>query len=715
MKLRWKTFIILMCAGVLPLSLFVLFTADSTSKTISAISSATRENVSQEVQHAILRSATSFASLLEQTKHGLEYAVMDLAQDASKTLYCPTPPESMPLAPYFLNDFKEPGRAPANLGAIPGYSILSEEHPTDLIVSLEHPVVLLPKNSSGVDIRLASQLQALAPPLRQLRDVFGNVVLWINVVLHNGLALSYPGHAMREQDFDPESAFELARKHPWRKLTWSLPVLDPRTRQVVLKVSHTFTTQKTGQKGAVSVDARLESIFRIEDMDESWINFMHCYFVSIPLNKPDKLVVEAERKAGPDQLWLKPKEIKHLRADDPDAFDVFMQTLRHSTAGSTVMTYHGVSSIWAFAKFDQNTRLIFLAPASVAFALPYRVDAIFKKFTISQRNSMLFSSLLAIALAFGLAYFVAKKFDRQLRVVVDAWRRLAAGDFNVRIKLPKHNDERGQLFESFNETVPKLAESVRMSQDLSLAQEVQHQLMPHHAPELPGIDLDGLSFSCVETGGDYYDYFMRNEIEASPGNKLAVVVGDVSGHGAGPAMLMVTARAFLRQRARHSGSPVEVVAEVNRLLSHDVRDSGQFMTLFFLELDPESLEITWVRAGHEPAFLYDTTTDTFEELAGRGISLGIIGSYRYVQHLRSLKPGQLVIIGTDGIWETRDKYKNMFGKERFKECIRQNARSSCRDIIHSVLSELEAFSGNLDFEDDVTMVVLKVLPEETTS
>ncbi len=709
MKLRWKTFIILMCAGVLPLSLFVLLTADTTSNTIRAISNTTKENVSQEVQNAIQRSATSFATLLEQTKHGLEYAVMDLAQDASKSLYCTTPPEDMPRSPYYQNDFKDPGRSPARLRTLFGYSALSETQPEDFTVSLEHPVVFLPENSSGVDIRLASQLQSLAPRLRQLRDVFGDVVLWVNVVLHNGLAMSFPGRAIREKDFNPENAYELARKEPWRQLNWSMPIMDPLTRQVVLKVSHAFTTEKTGQKGAVSVDARLESIFRIEDLDESWINFMHCYFVSIPLDNPDKLLVEAERNAGSRQPWIKPQKTDYLKADDPEAFEIFMQKLRHGTAGSTILKYRGVPSIWAFAKFDQNTRLIFLAPTSVAFALPYRIDAIFKKFTLSQRNSMLFTSFLAIALAFGLAFVLAKKFDRHLRVVVDAWRRLAAGDFNVRIRLPKTNDERGLLYDAFNETVPRLAESVRMSQDLSLAQQVQHQLMPHHVPELPGIDLDGLSFSCVETGGDYYDYFMRNEIEESPGNKLAVVVGDVSGHGAGPAMLMVTARAFLRQRARHSGTPVEVVSDVNRLLSHDVRDSGQFMTLFFLELDPESLEITWVRAGHEPAFLYDTDTDTFEDLAGRGISLGIIGSYRYMQHQHRLKTGQIVIIGTDGIWETRNRYKNMFGKERFKECIRKNAHSSCRDIIHSVLSELEAFTGNLDFEDDVTMVVLKVL------
>ena len=715
MKLRWKTFIVLFCAGVLPLGLFVFFSANSTSKAIDAISSATKEKVSQEIEHSILRSAATFAMLLQQTRRGLEYAVLDLAQEASHTLDASKNVEDIPQAPYYPNDFTDPGRAPAGLDKLPGYAVHNDSQSKNLLVSMQHPVVFLPGNSSGINMKLAAELQCLTPALRQLRDVFGKVVLWVNIMLRDGPSLSFPGHALNEQSIDPNKAYELARLNPWRKLNWSMPVMDPQTRQVVLKVSRAFVTENTGKEGAVSVDARLESVFRIEDINESWINFVHCFFVSIPLDKPDELIIQAERFAGPRQLWIKPAKRKVLKSEDQEAFGEFMQKIRHNTAGSANMPYNGVSSIWAYAKFDQDTRLVFIAPGSVAFSLPNRVDSIFRQFTSAQRYSILFSSVLALALALGTAFVVARTFDRHLRIIVDAWRRLAAGDFNVRIRLPYYNDERGQLFESFNETVPRLAESVRMSQDLSLAQQVQHQLMPHHVPELPGIDLDGLSFSCVETGGDYYDYFMRNEIEETPGNKLAVVVGDVSGHGAGPAMLMVTARAFVRQRARHKGTPVEVVADVNRLLSHDVRDSGQFMTLFFLELDPDSLDFTWVRAGHEPAFLYDTATDSFEELGGRGISLGIIGSYRYRELHGRLKPGQIVIIGTDGIWEARNSQKNMYGKERFKECIRKHAHSTSRDIIHAVLVELETFTGSLDFEDDVTMVVLKVQPDQGTN
>ena len=151
---------------------------------------------------------------------------------------------------------------------------------------------------------------------------------------------------------------------------------------------------------------------------------------------------------------------------------------------------------------------------------------------------------------------------------------------------------------------------------LNLAQEVQQNLLPQRPPQLESIDVAGRSLYCDETGGDYYDFI------ALSGNNLSIVVGDVSGHGVSAALLMASVRAYLRARANLSGSTAEIITDVNRLISVDTAETGQFMTMFYLVVEPQNSRITWVRAGHDPGFLYCTETDQFEELSGAGIALG---------------------------------------------------------------------------------------------
>jgi hypothetical protein len=98
-----------------------------------------------------------------------------------------------------------------------------------------------------------------------------------------------------------------------------------------------------------------------------------------------------------------------------------------------------------------------------------------------------------------------------------------------------------------------------------------------------------------------------------------------------------------------------VVSDVNRLLAHDVADSGGFMTLFFLSIDRLNRKLSWVRAGHDPAVFYDPRIGTVEELRGSGMAMGIDGDHDYEQFTREdLAPGQIILLGTDGIWEAQN-------------------------------------------------------------
>jgi sigma-B regulation protein RsbU (phosphoserine phosphatase) len=246
----------------------------------------------------------------------------------------------------------------------------------------------------------------------------------------------------------------------------------------------------------------------------------------------------------------------------------------------------------------------------------------------------------------------------------------------------------------------------RVRHALSLAMEVQQHLMPQDTPQVAGLDIAGTSIYCDETGGDYYDYLSADAAE----DKIAVVVGDVSGHGIPAALLMATVRARLRQRYFQSGDIAQVVSDVNCQLAEDVRDSGRFVTLFMGELDRRNENFSWLNAGHEPAVVYDPDTSKIDALAGGGsLPLGVVDTLLYKANSRLVKPGQIIAVATDGIFEAQNPQGDMFGRARFYEIIRRNASGTAAAVMQAVLKAVKNFRQGLPPKDDLTLVVIKII------
>ncbi|MGD8530253.1 MAG: SpoIIE family protein phosphatase [Syntrophobacterales bacterium] len=370
-----------------------------------------------------------------------------------------------------------------------------------------------------------------------------------------------------------------------------------------------------------------------------------------------------------------------------------LKAIKEQTSGTILGQGHPPKEVSGFYQLQE-------APWSVVMVAPGReILAPIVKF----RNYYIVGGSLFVLLILLLIRLVTGRTVSSLKDVSSAAESIAQGDYNAFLPV-KTADEVGQLMENFNTMASQLQERMKLKQELNLAMEVQQSLLPMNAPEIKGFDIAGQSIYCEETGGDYYDF-----IEFPEWGLMGVAVGDVAGHGIAPALLMTTVRALLRSRVLTQPEELaDAITDVNRLLCMDTAETGNFMTLFFMLIDSANGKVRWVRAGHEPAMIYDPASDSFDELLGRGIALGVDETWSFEEQIRELwSDSQIVLIGTDGIWECENPQGESFGKKRLKEIIRQYKNKSSEEIVQAVTDALANHRQSASQQDDVTMVVIK--------
>jgi sigma-B regulation protein RsbU (phosphoserine phosphatase) len=300
-------------------------------------------------------------------------------------------------------------------------------------------------------------------------------------------------------------------------------------------------------------------------------------------------------------------------------------------------------------------------------------------------------------------WFISSKVTRSINTISTAANELAKGFFGVSLRV-ESRDEIGDLTHSFNVMSSQLKERIQLRQEMSLAGEVQKNLLPQSGFWVEGLDIAVATKYCDQTGGDYVDIIKTSDAE----RRATVVVGDVVGHGIGASLLMATLRALLRGRASMPGSPVDITNDVNVLLCTDTLRSGNFATLFYLTIDCSLKTIEWVRCGHEPAFLFCPLQNTFTELKGPGLAMGVDKDWQAtLNSCNFLDDNQIILIGTDGIWDVENNMGELFGKERTQELIKKHAQLSAREITNSILAAIEIFRGGQSQNDDITLAIIK--------
>ena len=705
-KLRWKFFIILLIFSLTPLIVVTVVSQRGTLLLGKTISEEARTRLTHIVGMELRQTAENSAKVLQRTKESMDFYLQVLAGEA-ELAFSKMALESSKI--YFASEFDDPRTAPEDFLPVERYRIKTHDGEfLDNPVSFNHPVFMLAPGveQEKVSRELAS-LSQMIPTFRKLSGEFGNSLHWAHICLQNGVYMSYPGHGSYRDGFEP-------RRHPWFKEaknspTWTPPQINTDTGFLTFTVSRRLYQPDGSFLGVAAIDILFVEALQKSALSPLWASDARSFIVTstVPLgaHQPGLQILASKNYQDASETWTPVAGKKWLTTAETAELNMVVKQLELGESGYTSLTFENIESIWAYAGIDHLIQFVVIVPKSVIMALPDETSKTFFEYIKDQLFFAGAATLLTVFFLAAAALLGSFIITRSLLRIAKAAEKLSSGDFSVKLGL-RTGDERDLLIQAFNEMGPKLQDHLRLNQSIDLAMKVQQKLLPSKNPQIPGLDIAGKSIYCDETGGDYYDFL---ESDAKNGGKISVVVGDVSGHGISSALLMASARAFLRQRISLPGTLGQIITDVNYQLTKDVAEYNNFMTLFYLRINCEHKTLEWVRAGHDPATFYDPSTKSLEELDGQGIPLGVEASWSYKESKKAgLKAGQIIVIATDGVWETQNISGEMFGKDRIHDLIWANATLSAKGILNILLDMLNRFAKGKKFEDDVTLVVIKI-------
>jgi phosphoserine phosphatase RsbU/P len=243
-------------------------------------------------------------------------------------------------------------------------------------------------------------------------------------------------------------------------------------------------------------------------------------------------------------------------------------------------------------------------------------------------------------------------------------------------------------------------EKQRLEEELNLAQKIQQELLPKDIPVLNGFDIAAVNIPSRQVGGDYFDIIPLSE------SRLGLAVADVSGKGAGAALLMANLQAFLRALVPE-GKPIkDLVFRLNNLVYHNT-GLDRYITFFYGELDTRNRTFTFCNAGHNPPYWVDSKS-AIVELSTGGIVLGMMPDMAYQTETVTLSPGDRIVLYTDGITEAQDPNDAEYGEERLKLFIQLMEPLPSREWMDRLLDSVKKFRGEALQSDDMTLMVIQV-------
>jgi len=253
-----------------------------------------------------------------------------------------------------------------------------------------------------------------------------------------------------------------------------------------------------------------------------------------------------------------------------------------------------------------------------------------------------------------------------------------------------------------SENLTLLEENVgkrELEQQLQMARRIQEGFLPQQIPPTPGLEVAAVSRFCLDVAGDYYDVVPLKE------NRTVLAIGDVSGKGAGAAMIMANLQAALRTAIRMNAPLAEAVGEINNLIFQNTPPE-QYITFFVSVFDPVTSMLTYVNAGHNAPILIHSDGE-LTMLQDGGVVLGCIPNMAYDQAEVKLQSGDMLLLFTDGVTEAMDADDVEFGETRVTQVVSAHRSDSPQTVLDAMEREVVLHHGAPTFDDDFTLLMVK--------
>lgn len=625
----------------------------------------------------------------------------------------------------------------------PSFSDANDPNIAALSIDYQRQGYAVMPQANEVEVRRA-QMQ-LSPMTRVYHEIYTQApkgTLWLSTRLENGLITRYPaggtfdlppprgpgagppgrgprGFGQERLPADPgrrpvmggitrERGGRSPRPRRPRETGGAPAVVDHSTGQVVVEIPQPIRSADGSMAGVAVMKRTVAEFFENMSLPERWGEDTERMIVQVAPNaaaqpsarillhsKLDKTAPTRRRRIIPGRL----------ESRDTAQYKAMIEGIAAGNPGVQSMEFQGRSCLWAYQPVEvSGVAALLIVPYTHITELAETMER-----TLI-RESMFWLQLTTVVLVLATVYAIvlalrrARALTDPIDTLVSASRRLANGDFEAQVQIAS-GDELEHLGNVFNDIGPKLREHGNMKLSLELARAVQQNLLPGRTPVLHNLEVTGRCLYCDETGGDYYDFIDLSEDK--PG-RVGIVLGDVSGHGIDAALLMASIRGVTHAEARYyADRPAQMLARANGQVSQDTEDD-RFVTLFYGLLEDQTRSCVWASAGHEPALWYHSHNQEIEELPSTGMPLGVQENATFNQmgpiHM---EPGDVLIIGTDGIWDARNEQSEFYGMSRFLDVLKENHHLDAEDLANCLMNHVTGYIGSASRIDDITMVLIK--------
>jgi sigma-B regulation protein RsbU (phosphoserine phosphatase) len=601
-------------------------------------------------------------------------------------------------------------------GASSQYPLYSQsERPQDPNVSSVY--ILAPGVTQTDVLDELSSLATMDDVMRPMLDSDSRITQ-VYIGTGSGILYVHPWVTGISSSYDPRTRDWYVRAIKTGSLSWSDPYIDASGKGLMVTCSRPVTGSSDGKNWVVASDVTLSTIntqiINTQIGDRGY---------ALLIDSRGNVVSRPGITAG-EKGWDESFATENLLLSNNSALAAVARDMvagKSGTArvpfseGEKYVAYAPLKSVnWSVAivvPVDEviapakNTRAqIVNATGETGIQLNQKID--------SAKTLFVALFILLFIMVTVLSILFAQVITRPVAELRRGSEAIGAGDLGYRVKIVT-GDEFEDLAHSFNTMAADLkdhidelqrttAEKERYAKELEIAKGIQQSFLPDAAPEIADVEIAAKNVPALEVGGDFYDFIPLGK------DRWGLVIADVSGKGVPAALFMALSRTLIRASTLANADPAVAIGHANQLICEDSKTS-MFVTLFYAILDSRAMTLNYVNAGHNPPLLLKDTSSDVVLLKAKGIALGVIDDVDLQSVRVDLRPGDVLVLYTDGVTEAINNREEEFGEDRLLRVITENRALPAEEILEKILAAITAFAGNRPQHDDITLMVLRAV------